>query len=172
VPCARGLIYSPMLCVGCQAEFSDLDGPTHEYMLSVPACWAVYGELLAREYGDYRLANLNRLTVDAYAAQHPGVNVPAARRSVGVHLSRLYLYLEAGWSMERVNNAMPAILEFKDTCDWLEPPSMVGTLSVLDVSRADSTEAHETCVRSWAESVWKAWTPHHHTVRKWCATLP
>jgi uncharacterized protein DUF5946 len=161
-----------MLCVGCQAEFPDLDGPTHEYMLSAPACWAVYSEILAREYGYFRLARLHRLAVDAYAAQHPGVNVPAARRSVGVHLSRLYLYLELGWSMDRVNNAMPAIIAFKDKCEWLEPPSMVGTLSVLDVSQADSTEKHERCVMSWAESVWKAWMPRHYTVRKWCAGLP
>jgi hypothetical protein len=160
-----------MLCVGCQAEFRDLDGPTHEYMRSAPGCWAVYGELLAREYGDLRLARLHRLTVDAYAAQHPGVNVPAARRSVGVHLSRLYLYMELGWFMDRVNNAMPAIIEFKDKCEWLDPPSMAGTVNVLDVLRADSTEKHETSVRSWAESVWNAWAPHHHTVRKWCASL-
>jgi len=110
-----------MRCVGCQAEFGEIDGPTHEYMLSSPDCWAAYGEVLAREYSDYRLTRLHRLTVDTYAVQHPGVNVPAARRSVGLHLSRLYLLLEAGWWTERANNAMPAITEFKDRCDWLEP---------------------------------------------------
>jgi len=160
-----------MLCVGCQEEFPDLDGPTHEYMLSAPGCWAVYGEILAREYGDFRLAKLHRLAVDAYAAQHPGVNVPAARRSIGVHLSRFHLYLERGWSMERVDNTMPAIIAFKDKCAWLDPPSMAGTLSVLDVSQAHTIEEHDSCVKSWADSVWKAWTPHHPTVRNWCAGL-
>jgi hypothetical protein len=160
-----------MLCVGCQAEFPDLDGPTHEYMLSAPGCWAVYGEILAREYGDFRLSKLHRLAVDAYAAQHPGVNVPAARRSVGVHLSRLCLYLELGWPMDGVNDAMPSIIAFKDKCAWLDPPSMVGTLTVLDVSQASTPEEHDICVKSWAESVCKVWTPHHPTVRKWCTTL-
>ena len=135
----------------------------------MPGCWAAYGEVLAREYSDYRLTRLHRLTVDTYAVQHPGVNVPAARRSVGLHLSRLYLLLEAGWSTERANNAMPAITEFKDRCDWLEPPLMTGTLNVLEVLQAASGEEHEMRVRAWAESVWKAWAVHHATVRKWCA---
>src|ERR1700688_1721358 len=69
-----------MRCIGCQAEFARIDGPTHEYVLSSPGCWAAYGEVLAREYRDYRLARLHRLTVDTYAVQHPGVNVPAARK--------------------------------------------------------------------------------------------
>jgi Family of unknown function (DUF5946) len=160
-----------MRCIGCQAEFAEIDGPTHEYMLSSPGCWAAYGEVLAREYSDNRLALIHRLTVDTYAVQHPGVNVPAARRSVGVHLSRLYLLLEAEWSTERANNAMLAITEFKDRCDWLEPPSMSGTLSVLEVLQAGSNEEHERRVRAWAESVWKAWGTHHDIVRKWCTGL-
>jgi hypothetical protein len=160
-----------MRCIGCHAEFTQIDGPTHEYMLSSPGCWAAYGEVLAREYSDYGLTRLHRLTVDTYAVQHPGVNVPAARRSVGLHLSRLYLLLEAGWSIERANNAMPAITKFKDRCDWLEPPSMTGTSSVLEVLQSASSEEHEKRVRAWAESVWKAWAVHHATVRKWCAGL-
>lgn len=162
-----------MRCVGCQAEFAEIDGPTHEYMLSSPGCWATYCEVLAREYSDYRLSRLHRLTVDTYAVQHPGVNVPAARRSVAVHLSRLYLLVEGGWPMERANNAMNAITAFKDRCDWLEPPSMTGTLSVLELSQAQapSNQEHEKRVRAWGESVWKAWAVHHASVRKWCAGL-
>jgi hypothetical protein len=160
-----------MRCVGCQAEFGEINGPTHEYMLSSPGCWEAYGEVLAREYTDNRLARQHRLSVDTYAVQHPGVNVPAARRSVGVHLSRLYLLLEGGWPMDRANNAMLAITQFKDRCHWLEPPSMTGTLSVLDVLRAASYQEHENRVGAWAESVWKAWAVHHATVRKWGASL-
>lgn len=102
VAAARQLKSLTMRCIGCQAEFAQIDGPTHEYVLSSPGCWAAYGEVLAREYSDYRPTRLHRLTVDTYAVQHPGVNVPAARRSVGLHLSRLYLLLEAGWSTNGV----------------------------------------------------------------------
>ncbi len=158
-------------CIGCQAEFPETAGPHHEYMLSAPGCWAVYGEILAREYSDSRLMRLHRLTVDTYAVQHPGVNVPAARRSVAVHLSRLYLLLERGWPMEQASDAMVAISALKDQRPWLEPPSMAGTLTVLDVAAAPSNEAHEKLVTDWAQSVWNAWKAHHPIVRSWCADL-
>ena len=73
--------------------------------------------------------------------------------------------------MERANNAMLAITKFKDRCEWFEPPTMLRTLSVLEVLLAASNEEHENRVRAWAESVWKAWAVHHDTVRKWCASL-
>lgn len=160
-----------MRCIGCCGEFSESDGPTHEYILSAPGCWAAYGTLLEREFSDSELQSINRLTVDTYAVQHPGVNVPAARRSVGVHLSRLCLFLDAGRPIERVNDAMPAILKLKDQCVWLEPPAMLGTLNVLDVLSARTNAEHQRHVRAWAESVWKAWAIHHRAVRRWCEGL-
>ncbi|SNS82108.1 hypothetical protein SAMN05421770_102451 [Granulicella rosea] len=160
-----------MVCSGCHADLPETTGPTHEYMLSSPACWAVFGELLAREYSNPSLMRLHRLTVDAYAVQHPGVDVPPARRSVGVHLSRLYLLLERGWPVERANDAMLVINRFKDRCEWLAPPSMAGTLTVQDVMGATSQDEHEERVMAWARSVWSAWGIHHETVRRWCASL-
>jgi hypothetical protein len=59
-------------CVGCGAIFEDREGPTHRYTESSPACWAAYGEVVAREYSDSSYAALHGLTVDAYAVQHPG----------------------------------------------------------------------------------------------------
>ncbi|HEY0797091.1 MAG TPA: DUF5946 family protein [Acidisarcina sp.] len=155
-----------MICPGCQASFEDTEGPIHPYMLSAPACWATYGRILATEYTDYRLMRQHRLTVDTYAVQHPGINTRAARRSVGVHLSRLYLLLERGWPIERANEAALAINRFKDQCEWLVPPSMLGTLSVIDVAGAPARDSaslndaaiedHEARVKDWAASVWSA----------------
>ena len=48
------------------------DGPTHPYYGCSPACWARYGEVLAREFQDPAYFGLHQLTVDAYAVQHPG----------------------------------------------------------------------------------------------------
>lgn len=160
-----------MRCIGCCGEFGESDGPTHEYILSAPGCWAAYGRLLEREYSHSELQAIHRLTVDTYAVQHPGVNVPAARRSVGVHLSRLYLFLEVGRSMESVNDTMPTILMSKDKYAWLEPPAMLGTLNVLDVLNAKTNAEHDRQVRAWAKSVWKAWAVHHGTVGRWCAGM-
>src|SRR5436190_1879442 len=43
----------PVPCIGCGVLTPDADGPTHPYLGASPGCWAVYGEVLAREYGEY-----------------------------------------------------------------------------------------------------------------------
>lgn len=39
-----------MKCPGCGLMTAVQDGPTHPYVVSSPGCWAIYGEVLAREY--------------------------------------------------------------------------------------------------------------------------
>jgi Family of unknown function (DUF5946) len=63
-----------LACCGCGAIFEDRQGPTHRYMESSSGCRAVYGEVLARDYGDISCASLHRLTVDACGAA-PGTTV-------------------------------------------------------------------------------------------------
>lgn len=156
-----------MRCCGCGAEFPQAEGPTHAYMLSSPGCWAAYGEVLAREYQDPAYFHLHRLTVDTYAVQHPGLDVPQARNSVGIHLSRLSLILERGWPIERANGAMPAITAKKKHYPCLAPPDPRGNLTVKQLLAASGPLAHESAVTEWAQSVWQAWAEHHATVRAW-----
>ncbi len=59
-------------CFSCGALVPATDGTTHDHMLSSPGCWAIYGEVLAREYERPAYMADHRLTVDAYAVQHPG----------------------------------------------------------------------------------------------------
>ena len=63
-------------CTGCGALVPDTPGPTHRYIGASPQCWALFGEVLAREYSDFRYASVHQLTVDSYAAQHPGTPSP------------------------------------------------------------------------------------------------
>ena len=74
-------------CIGCGALVPQQDGPTHRYMESSPGCWAIYCEVLAQEYSDIAFATAHRLTVDAYAVQHPGTPSPQSIQSIGVHLA-------------------------------------------------------------------------------------
>ena len=137
-------------------------------MLSSPACWALYGEVLAREYSDMPgFGARHRLTVDAYAAQHPGKETPAAIKSVGVHLVRLYLILEGDLKLEEANAAMQKITQVKHRFQWLTPPEVHGGLTVADVHAAASVGEHVTMVLAWAESMWVAWRAHHAQVREW-----
>ena len=55
--------------------------------------------MIAREYSEPALGDIHRLTVDAYAAQHPGRPSPQSMKSVGVHLIRLCLAVEQGFDV-------------------------------------------------------------------------
>lgn len=83
-------------CPGCGALLPAEAGPTHAYMRSSPACWARFGEILAREFSDPAYFALHQLTVDAYAVQHPGGADRRAIQSVGLHLMTLCMVLEEG----------------------------------------------------------------------------
>jgi len=160
-----------MKCCGCGGEFEELDGPTHAYVLSSPGCWKAYGEILAREYQDPAYWPLHCLTVDAYAVQHPGVDTAQARNSVGIHLSRLCLIVEAGWPIGRANSAMVQIIARKTHYPWLTPPAQPGAVTVRHVLAAQTAPEHLASVDRWARSVWEAWAEHRATVRKWVEAI-
>lgn len=155
-------------CCGCNGLFPEADGPTHPYMPSSPGCWAAYGQVLAREYADYpAFGGAHRLTVDAFAAQHPGGPAPENVRSVGFHLCRLCLLLERGLDPARANAAIVAIAAHKSRFTRLPAPSGLGTVTVADVLASAGPEAHRAAVRRWAASVREAWGPCHGVVRGW-----
>jgi hypothetical protein len=139
-------------------------------MESSPACWAAFGEVLAREYSDPAYFQVHRLSVDAYAVQHPGKPSPQTIQSVAVHLVRLCLLLERALPMERANDAMLKASEQEKRFVWLTPPASLGAVTVADVQRATDVEAHMAAVRRWADSAWQAWAPHHATVKDWIPT--
>jgi hypothetical protein len=158
-------------CIGCGALVPDVDGPTHRYIGASPGCWAAYGELLAREFSDARAYAAHRLTVDTYAVQHPGVPSRLSIQSVAVHLISLCLVLEEGYDFTRATEAMRQALTPRGRFAWLSPPSMAGTMTVLDMLSATDLEQHIDLAQRWARSVWGAWAPHHATIRRWAETV-
>src|SRR5437773_11762704 len=107
----------------------------------------------------------DQLVVDAYAAQHPGLPSRKSIQSVAVHLISLCLQLEQGATPAQARQAIIAALAMAYRLVWLEPPPWSGAMTIVDV--ADGAD-----VRAWAESVWRAWTPHHATVREWINASP
>ena len=154
-------------CIGCGGRFPDIDGPVHRYMEASPGCWAAYGEILAREYSEASCYAVHRLTVDAYAVQHPGSPSRQSIHSVGVHLIRLCLFLEHGLSPEHANAAMLKAAKLKHTFVWLPPPASRGQFTVADVVQAKTAQEHKSAVRAWAQSAWEAWAPHHEVIKTW-----
>jgi len=156
-------------CPGCGALLEDRDSPTHRYLESSPACWVIYGEVLAREYSTPELMEIHRLSVDAYAVQHPGRESSQTINSVAIHLMRLCLLLEQGLDMKHANDAITALADRRRSYHWLTPPSTMGAITVVDVWKTTSIEEHKRVVRDWSMSAWKAWFAHHATIRKWLA---
>lgn len=149
-------------CPGCGAYVEAVDGPGHEYLGTIPGCWKVYTMVLEREYGEYQSPeDTHRLTVDAYAAQHPGAPGPKVQHSMNLHLMSLYMGLEMGASNQAIMEARQRLTESGDEMLWLDPPKSRGKRTVLDVLRATSLDAHVAAVEAWAAEVWTAWAPHH-----------
>ncbi|MEA2998751.1 MAG: hypothetical protein QOK17_584 [Sphingomonadales bacterium] len=157
---------SPALepCPGCGRLYPRTDGPTHAYIGASAGCWARYGELLALEYGDSRLMRWHRLTVDVYAAQHPGVPERRSAQSVHVHLAGLYLSLERGLDPPAVAWAMQRLADGR-THGWLEPPPLATAIGVPELIEAAGGPHYGERARAWAEAVWQAWAPHHAAIR-------
>ncbi len=154
-------------CSGCGGRFPDVEGPTHRYMESSPGCWACFGEVLAREYSDLEYHVVHRLTVDAYALQHPGQPSPQCIRSVALLGISLCAIFERGVELDRASRILQEAAEDKDRFVWLTPPSSMGSLTIADVHAATDARDHARRVREWSESAWQAWSDHHHVIQQW-----
>lgn len=154
-------------CPGCGVVLSEFDGPTHPNIAASAACWALYGELLTHEYAELGYPECHRLTVDAYAAQHPGRRDQRSINSVGTHLSGLYLVLERGLDGPAATAMKNRVAEAEPGFGWLNPPRPNGALTVADVLSMRDEVRHCEAVEAWARSVWAGWELHHETVRGW-----
>lgn len=154
-------------CFGCGGLAPDMEGATHRYMLSTPGCWAVYGELLAKSYGEFHFPPVHQVIVDAYAVQHPGEKNSQAIHSVALHLIRLYRVFESGWDIQQASEIMLNATRYKDVYGWLEPPRFMGEITAVDVIKAVTVEDFQKLGTEWGLHAWKAWQKHHPTIRKW-----
>lgn len=157
-------------CFSCGANCLNVDGETHEYMLSSAGCWMMFGEVLAREYEDMRYFRVHQLTVDAYACQHPGKNERRSINSVAIHLCSLYARLELGIAHRESIQLRKKLSEKQKTdslFQWLEPPENMGALTVEYVWKATTPDEHCKRVQEWAASTWVAWQNHHQPIKNW-----
>ena len=151
-----------IICPGCGALVENKPGKPHKYFGANQGCWDLYGEVLAKEYGEYNYPQLtHRLTVDTYAVQHPGEPGRQSIQSINVHLVSLYLILVKDYNGEKATRKIDEIINAKPKFDWLEPPKPNGNLTILDVLKAKNPEEHKKKVREWAEDVFECWYLKH-----------
>jgi uncharacterized protein DUF5946 len=152
-------------CIGCGARVPDTDGPVHSYLGASPGCWAYYGELISAESLDRNLAPMQRLTINTYAVQHPGVPRPQTKQSLWVHLAGLCLVLERGQPADRTMQLMAGLASRRWDWDWLEPPALPYPRTIVDVRGARTLDSYDQAVAEWSVSTWLSWQAHHDAVR-------
>lgn len=156
-------------CIGCGGLFAPVDGPTHEYMESSPACWRAFGDLLAAEYSAPELMPVHRLSVDAYAVQHPGGASRQAIQSVGLHLARLMVQLDSPRPPKETNEVMQRFAARKASLERLTPPEKF-SITVADIAPFAASPLHADKVRDWARAAWNDWRHAHDYIRRWATT--
>jgi hypothetical protein len=156
-------------CPGCGLALPPQpEAPKHPYIGASAECWALYGELLAREFQHPAYFRVHQLTVDTYAVQHPGSPERRSIQSVGLHLMTLCLIVEDG--VDPLDGpALHKRFVRRPAFRWLAPPRPNGHLTVADALRSRNPEEHAKAARGWGEDVWESWAPHHRTVRGWIA---
>lgn len=154
------------VCPGCGSRLPAVEGPVHAYMTSSPACWAAFNAVMAREYSDPGLMAVHRLSVDAWAVQHPGDGSRRAIQSVGLHLARLMVQIDRGLEGDAANAAMLGFAARKSELPEL-PPRDGYALTVAEVVAAEAPDEHAAAVRRWAWAVWADWADQHDFIRGW-----
>jgi hypothetical protein len=106
----------------------------------------------------------HRLTVDSYAAQHPGVPERRTAQSAHVHLAGLYLVLERGIDPPLVAKTLQKLADGR-VHDWLDPPPLRTAIGLPEALAAAGTERYGETVQAWAKAVWNAWADYHDLIR-------
>lgn len=106
-------------CPGCAAVLPEQQGPTHAYRRSSPACWARFGEVLARGKPERRTL-----------------------QSVGLHLMTLCMMLEQGAAPGEGPKLHKRMVD-RPAFTWLDPPDMAGRMTASDLLAADTPAEHE-----------------------------
>jgi hypothetical protein len=156
-------------CVGCGALVPNTDGPTNANIGGSPGCWAIYERVRARGIGDQRYAELQQLTVDTYAVQHPAVSRRGSTQSVAPHLIGLCALVAKGLPASVAIGAVHNAVKSRDSFESLAQPESCGELTILHVEDATTLQEHVRRLREWSSSVWKAWSPHHRVIGRWTA---
>lgn len=156
-------------CCGCGGLFEHGDGPEHAYMLASPGCWEHYGKVLAKEFENPALFEAShRLTVDAYALQHPGLETDQrAVQSVRIHYVALHLIFEEGRTHEDARKALSKLAG--SAFAPLPPPPIFG-VTVRDISTTN-LDSHNSDVEAWARHSFAAWSALSPYAQDLCATV-
>lgn len=148
-----------MKCPACGGAIEEVEGTPPAELAAPAGCWKLFQIVHGRGQDAGADARTHRLAGLAYKAQHPGD--PRALRAA---LIELCLLLDLDCDADGA--AVAAIAEEAADLELAPPAALASARNVTDVLRVTDPAAREDSVRSWAESVWAAWAPHHGAVRR------
>ena len=155
-------------CFSCGARCLNLEGDCHAYMLASPGCWAMFCEIMEREYTHVNYAKAHQFTVDAYAAQHVGMREDQrAVNSLHIHLASLHALFALGLPLHEaptLRTQFSAYFKKKPPLSWLSPPANFGEYTVYELWENEDDQLHYDLSRRWAQSVWEAWSHQHEKI--------
>jgi len=128
------------------------------------ACWARYGEVLAREYSDPDYWRAHRRLTDAYCGQHSVGDDRRARQSLHIHLAALMLHFEDAAADATIVEFLRNAARIKDFARLEMPAENLG-VSIDDVWAAETAVQHCRVVQDYARWVFDAWAAHHRVFR-------
>ena len=156
-------------CPGCKAPLEEVDGPTHRYIGASAACWQIYTTLSAGGYATVGTEQYGNLLVDAYAAQHPGLDSPQARQSVAVHLVTLWAILRAGADVEKaidIRVRLVSVGRKTGGFEWLEPAPKSYPVTVASLTANEPVDA--ASIDLLVGGVLGSWSVDHEAaIRRW-----
>lgn len=155
-------------CFACGAKTLNIEGESHPYMLSSPGCWAMFCEIMAKEFSDKEYWRAHQFTVDAYALQHIGKKEDKrAVNSVNIHLASLYAIFGEGRSFEEAPQYRKQFSQYykgKALLEWLDPPESFGDLTIFEPWNNENRDLHFEITERWAKSVWDTWSHQHDKI--------
>ncbi len=147
--------HTPEVCEDCGAIVAE----------GRAGCLKLFEEILAREFSDYRYGRAHRLTVDAYALQHPDRYMRSGK-SFAAHLTGMCAAIEHGDAVT-VNRMVQKWLSGNPRIDKpAHIPARRGNMTVSYVHSAPDADQHVSRVKEWAREVWGAWAEHYDLARR------
>ena len=128
-------------------------------------CLRIFEEIIARDFSDYRYGRTHRLTVDAYALQHPDRYMRSGK-SFAAHLTGMCAALES----EDASVVNRLVQKWLSTNPQIEKPARLPerrrVLTITYVRDAADADEYVRRVREWAREVWGAWSEHQDSARR------
>lgn len=123
-------------------------------------CDELYAYTLAHEGGEF----LHQHAVDAYAAQHVGVESKPIYQAAA--LIGLYLFCERGYAGRHVQRAHMALGNKMKNWPLFAASGELATLTVMNPLGVEAGSERDEAIRQWARAAWAMWHERHAEVEQ------